>query len=817
MKISYQWLKNYLLELPSPQKTAQILTNIGLEVESFDLIESIPGGLEGFVIGEVLTCIPHPNADSLSLTTVDIGTELPLEIVCGAPNVAAGQKVVVATVGSTIYLKDGAFKIKKSKIRGEVSEGMICAEDELGLGNNHDGIMVIADNPKAGLPAKDYFNIEGDYIFEIGLTPNRIDAASHYGVARDLAAYLGQDLKINLSLPSLKAFKIDNQSLTIPVQVEKPEACIRYSGLSISNISVKESPEWLQKRLKAIGLKPINNVVDITNFVLHEIGQPLHAFDADKIAGRKVIVKTLPEKTPFTCLDESIKELSSDDLMICNQESGMCIAGIFGGIDSGVNKNTRNIFLESACFDPVFVRKTARRHGLHTDASFRFERGSDPEITLWALKRAALLIQEIAGGEISSDISDWYPAPVKPLEVSLSFANLDRLIGNVIDRDLVFQILKGLEISILKANDRELLLSIPPYRVDVRRESDIIEEILRIYGYNYVQIAKQVRSTLSHWPSPNPYQIKEKIADFLSANDFNEIMCNSLTKAEYYENLEYLPKNKTVRIVNPLSQDLNALRQDLLFGGLETIAYNTNRKNAVLKLYEFGNTYSIDSVKDTDNPLKKYKEQEQLALFITGAEDQGNWLKKEERSTFFHLKTFIDLIITRFGLNFSSISTDEISGEIFQYGLSYQAHQLNLVEFGAISKKLLKVFDIDDETYYARFNWPALLKVAKSQKVQYSELPKFPMVRRDLAMILDKNVEFRSLVTIASHLEKKLLRKISIFDVYEGKNIPEGKKSYAISFFLQDDTKTLNDKYIDKVMNTFMQAFEKELGAKIRS
>ncbi len=817
MKISYQWLKEYLPELPSPEKTAQILTNIGLEVESMEKHESIPGGLAGFVIGEVIRCEKHPNADTLSKTIVNIGNDTHLDIVCGAPNVAAGQKVVVATVGTTIYLKDDSFRIKKSKIRGEVSEGMICAEDELGLGNNHDGILVLSDDPQPGLPARDYFRIDSDYLFEIGLTPNRIDAASHYGVARDLAAFLGQDHKIELHQPSVESFKVDNHDRVIEVDVQKPEACVRYSSLSISGVKVTESPEWLKKKLQSIGQKPINAVVDVTNFVLHEIGQPLHAFDADQIVGNKVVVKSLADKTPFVCLDDSVKELSSDDLMICNEAGGMCIAGVFGGKNSGVTFETQNVFLESACFDSVFVRKTARRHGLNTDASFRFERGSDPEITLWALKRAALLIQEIAGGTISSPIDDWYPNPVPRAEVNLSYAHLDRLVGNSIERDLVKQILKGLEIQILSESNDALNVSVPAYRVDVKRESDVIEEILRIYGYNYVQIARQVRSTLNHWPNPNPYQFKEKIADWLAANDYNEMMCNSLSKAAYYDSLQELKPENLVRILNPLSQDLNVLRQDLLFGGLETIAYNANRKNPVLQLFEFGNTYRYDASVQADNPLRKYKEEEHLGLFITGAEASGNWLNKEFRSDFYHLKTTVDLLLKRMGVSAARLESKELNDELFLYGLSFSIQGKTLVDLGAVHPALLQRFDLQDPVYYARFHWNEVFRIAKQHQIQFSDLPKFPMVRRDLAMILDQSVTFDSLVNIAQKLEKKLLRKVTIFDVYQGKNIPEGKKSYALSFYLQDDSKTLNDKYIDKVMNQFMSAFEKELGAQIRS
>lgn len=818
MKISYNWLKQYIDTKLNADTISTMLTSIGLEVESMEEHESVKGGLEGFVIGEVITCEKHPNAKNLSLTTVHVGGQHLLNIVCGAPNVAAGQKVVVATIGTTIYMKEEEFKIKKSKIRGEDSEGMICAEDELGLGTSHDGIMVLDSDAKVGLAAKDYFNIEKDYIFEIGLTPNRIDAASHLGVARDLVAFLSQDHKVKLLIPDVSNFEVSKPTDPISVSIENTEACIRYSGLSISGIEVKASPDWLKQRMEAIGLKSINNVVDVTNFILHELGQPLHAFDRGKIKGNKVIVKTLKDKTPFVCLDESTKELSSQDLMICNQEEGMCIAGVFGGLESGVSNQTTSVFLESACFNPVYVRKTARRHGLNTDSSFRFERGTDPNMTITALKRAALLILEVAGGKIDSEIIDIYPETVADFPVQLSYRNIDRLIGNQLDRNHIKQILQGLEIKIVAETSETLDVLVPPYRVDVKREADVIEELLRIYGYNYVQIDHKVQSTISHKKHPDSHQIKNLISDFLTANGFHEIMSNSLTKAEYYKELTSFPSDKLVTIHNPLSQDLNAMRQSLLFGGLEAIAYNANHKNASLKLYEFGNSYFYNPDNQSNNLLNAYSEEFQLAFFISGNRTAQNWLQAESPSGFYDVKTYVEQVILKSGIQSFPIVQEEISSDIFDYGLSYTAkNQGLLAEIGSISPKLLKAMDIDQPVYFGLIHWDQLLKIIKISKVVYTEIPKFPIVRRDLAMIVDQSVTFSQLKQLAYKQERKILRKVSIFDVYQGEHIPEGKKSYALSFYLQDETKTLNDKHIDKIINHIASAFTSELQAQIRS
>lgn len=815
MKISYNWLQQYLnIDLPT-SRLSEILTNIGLEVENLEEYNPVKGGLEGFVIGEVTTCTTHPNAKNLSLTTVDVGAKEILNIVCGAPNVAAGQKVVVATIGTTVYLGENTIKIKKSKIRGEESEGMICAEDELGMGSGHDGIMVLDNDAKPGLLAKDYFNIKTDYIFEIGLTPNRIDAASHYGVARDLAAYLAQDHKIDLQKPSIAKFRIDNKDRPVSVRIENEEACHRYSGITISNIEVKDSPEWLSTHLKAIGLKPINNVVDVANFVLHELGQPLHAFDLEKVKGDKIVVRTVKEGTPFISLDEIERKLSADDLMICNEAEGMCIAGVFGGIGSGVTHSTKNIFIESAYFNPVWVRKTARRHGLNTDSSFRFERGTDPNITVFALKRAAVLITEIAGGKISSDIVDIYPEPVKPFKVSLTYKNLDRLMGNRLERYNIKTILKSLDMEITSDREEGLKLLVPPYRVDVQRECDVIEEILRIYGYNFIEVSKHVNSTITHYIKPDEHKLKNTIADMLSSNGFNEAMTNSLTKAAYYEKLESFPAKSLVHIHNPLSIDLNVMRQSLLFGGLETIAYNINRKNSSLKLYEFGNCY-FKADKEDEDPLRKYSQQQQLALFISGNEFDLSWNQAEKGSTFFELKSYINLVLLRLGVDEKAIRTEEFSNDIFNIALRLTYNQKLVVEYGMVDSGLLNNFEIEQEVFYADIRWDALTKGLKGKHINFSELPKYPAVKRDLAMILDNKVKFEDIRSIALKAEKKLLREVSIFDVYQGKNIPEGKKSYALSFILQDMTQTLNEKYIARIMDKLADSFEKELGAEIR-
>jgi len=815
MTISYNWLKQYINTEISAEEIAKILINTGLEVESVEKFETVKGGLEGLVIGKVLTCQKHPNADKLTCTTVDIGNGIILPIVCGASNVAEGQKVVVATEGTKLYFGDKDITIAKTKMRGEPSEGMICAEDEIGLGTSHAGIMVLDANANIGTPAKDYFNVESDTIFEIGITPNRIDGASHIGTARDVVAFLNQTQKIELIKPSVDLFKVDNQNNKIDIVVENAVACPRYSGVTVSNVKVAESPAWLQNKLKAIGLKPINNLVDISNYILHETGQPLHFFDADKIDGKKVIIKTLAEGTVFKTLDEQERKLSAGDLMICNAHKGMCIAGVFGGIESGVTENTKNVFIESAHFNSVYIRKTAKRHDLHTDASFRFERGSDPNATIYALKRAALLIKEIAGGEISSDIVDVYTTPVAPQKVELTFKNLKRLIGKEIEKEKVKKILSSLDIQILSENSESLFLEIPTYRVDVTREVDVIEEVLRIYGYNNVEISEHVNSSLSYSNHPNKEKIQNTISDLLTFNGFNEIMCNSLTKADYYSNMESIPESKLVRIVNPLSSDLSVMRQTLLFGGLESIEYNQNRKNRDLKLYEFGKSYYLTDSK-SENPLKKYAEDFHLALFITGNKNDENWLVKEQPTSFYQLKSYIENILEKLGFDVNVIESTEIENDIFIEGLSYSYNKNKIVEFGILNKKIQKRFDIDTPVYFAQFAWDNVLKIVAKQTLRYKEIPKYPEVRRDLALLLDKEVRFEKIRDIAYKSERKLLKKVSLFDVFEGEKLGNDKKSYAVSFILQDETKTLTDSQIDKIMNNFIRVFEQELGAKIR-
>lgn len=816
MKISYNWLKQYVNLDLEPEKLAEIITSIGLEVGGIEKFQSIKGGLEGLVIGEVKTCQPHSNSDHLSVTTVDLGDGEVTPIVCGAPNVAAGQKVVVATVGTTLYSGDESFEIKKSKIRGESSYGMICAEDEIGVGSSHEGIVVLPNDVQVGMPASQYFNIENDIVFEVDLTPNRIDGGSHIGVARDIVAYLKQTQEIDYQKPDVSDFKVDNKDLPIEVVVENQEACPRYAGVTLTGLKIGDSPEWLQNRLKAIGLNPINNVVDVTNFVLHELGQPLHAFDADFIKGNKVLVKTLKDNTPFVTLDEEERKLNTNDLMICNAEEGICIAGVFGGLTSGVTKNTTKIFLESAYFNPVYVRKTARRHGLNTDASFRFERGVDPNITIQALKRAALLIREVAGGSISSEIVDLYPAPVSDFEVTLRLKQVERLVGEKLPAEKVSRILEALEIKITHFDGETYQLKVPPYRVDVQREADVIEEILRIYGYNTVPISQQVNATLAYAPKPDPNVQKELIANQLIAAGFNEMMANSLTKASYYENLEEYSQAKTVVLANPLSQDLNAMRQTLLFGALEAVAFNSNRQNPDLKLFEFGNVYNLDADKQSDNPLNKYSQGERLAMIISGDRAPESWMQKQEPASFYFLKTTVENVLTRLGVIMDKVVYQSEQNELFAESLVLEYQKMPIARLGLVNRKIAKSFDIKQAIYFTEIDWDKLLKAVRNFKVEFAELPKFPEVRRDLSLLLNNSVTFNDLKSEAFRLEKKLLKSVSLFDVYEGENLEEGKKSYAISFIMQDETKTLTDKQIDKIMNNMIRNFEQKFDAKLR-
>lgn len=815
MNISLNWLKDYLKIDLGVEEICEILTSIGLEVGGYEKFESIRGGLKGLVIGEVITCEAHPDSDHLHVTTVDLGDGRLTPIVCGAPNVAAGQKVVVATIGTVLYDGDKEFVIKKSKIRGKESEGMICAEDEIGIGHDHAGIIVLPTEVKAGTPAAEYYQISTDYTIEIDITPNRVDGASILGVARDLAAYLQQKQGIHYVLPSVEAFKADSNTAGISIEVQRPEACPRYAGVCIEGVKVQESPEWLQNRLKAIGLHPINNVVDVTNFILFELGQPLHSFDKDKIKGNKVIIRSFPTGTKFTTLDGVERELNENDLMVCNTEEPMCIAGVFGGLKSGITEETTNVFLESACFDPVFVRKTARRHGLNTDASFRFERGTDPNIVIYALKRAALLIKELGGGRITSEIIDIYPNPIADFEVEIKYAHVDRLIGKSIGHETIKKILTSLEIKIVREDSESLLLHIPPYRVDVRREADVIEDILRIYGFNNIEVPSKVNSTLSYSEKPDDFQLKNKISDLLAANGFNEIMNNSLTKASYFEQFEtYKPEN-TVMLFNPLSSDLSAMRQTLLFGGLETIAYNVNRKNNSLRLFEFGKAYTFHK-KEGDNHLKQYKEEDKLALFITGNKTQPSWNSKEQKSDFFNIKCYAEMILTRMGFKVENLTLDECSEDIYREGIVYSQNGKHIVTIGMLSHKVLKMADIDQEVYYAELSWENLLKAIKNHTISFTPMPKFPAVKRDLALLLDKKVTFKEVRDIAMRTEKNLLKSVSLFDVFEGEKLGADKKSYAVSFTLQDEEKTLTDKQIDKIMNKLMGTYKHLLGAEIR-
>jgi len=817
MKISYNWLKDYLNINIEPEKVAKILTGIGLEIEAMEEWESVKGGLKGVVIGEVLTCRKHPDADKLSVTTVNVGSGEPLHIVCGAPNVAAGQKVPVATVGTMVFKGDESLEIKKSKIRGELSEGMICAEDELGLGTLHEGIMVLDNKAIPGTPAREYFRIVRDHIFEIGLTPNRIDSGSHFGVARDLAAYLNinEGVTKKAILPLIDGFKPDNNDNPCEVIIENSTDCPRYTGITISGVTIGESPEWLKNKLRAIGLNPINNVVDITNFVQHEIGQPLHAFDADRIDGKKVIIRNLPDRSKFITLDAVERSLSSKDLMICNSKEGMCIAGVFGGIKSGVTNSTRNIFLESAYFNPVSIRKTSKRHGLKTDASFRFERGADPEVTPWALKRAAILIKEIAGGKISSDIIDIYPKKIKRTIVEVSFKNIDRLIGKQIDRQAIKKILGLLDILILNEKDDQMNLEIPLYRVDVQREADVIEEILRIYGYNNVEISTHVNSTLHYPEKPDREKIINIISDMLVANGFAEIMCNSLNPAAFYENGDF-NSEQLVMLANPLSSDLNAMRQSLLFGGLSSVAWNLNRQNPDLKMFEFGNCYYYKKSGKQFASALDYNEKKALDIFMTGNDGPQVWNYKSNPTDFFRIRSTVEMILSRLSVKSEELISGISDRKYFAESATYSINNKLVAEAGRISQEYLRKFDIGQDVYYAHVEWDYLVKIISNHAISYVELPKYPWVRRDLALLLDKSVKFNQVREIAFRTEKYILKDVGLFDVYESDTLGKNKKSYAVSFILRDDLKTLTDKSIEKTMKSLISAFEKELDAKIR-
>lgn len=819
MNISYNWLKDYLKFDLSPEDLSAALTSIGLETEGVEEKQAIKGGLEGLVVGEVLTCVDHPNSDHLHITTVNVGQEEPLQIVCGAANVAAGQKVIVALVGATLYSGEESFTIKKSKIRGEESFGMICAEDEIGIGTSHDGIIELPADAKVGTLAKDYYNIKSDYILEVDITPNRVDAASHYGIARDLAAYLTQNKKENtLTKPSVDSFKIDDANGGVSVKVENTDLCPRYTGVTIKDVKVTESPDWLKNKLQLIGLRPINNIVDITNYVLHEFGHPLHAFDVNEIKGGEVVVKTLPEGTKFVTLDEQEHELSDKDLMICNNEEGMCIAGVFGGLKSGVTETTKDVFLECAYFNPTSVRKTARRHGLSTDSSFRFERGCDPNDTVYVLKRAALLIQELAGGKITGDVQDIYPNPIPSPVVELSYARVNTIIGKEIDKATVKSILKTLEIEISAENDETLTLNIPTYRVDVLRDVDVIEDILRIYGYNNVEIGDSLKSNLSYeTPTDKSYDLQNIISEQLTGLGFNEILNNSLTKQAHYTDLESYPESSCVKLVNALSNDLSVMRQTLLFGGLESIEYNRNRKNTDLKFYEFGNCYFFDASKKVEGEtLKEYSEEFHLGLWLTGNRVDNSWATPAEKATVYELKAYVENVLLRLGISQDKYEYEQYSSDIYSVALRIKTKARVLGSLGVVNKKLLKKQDINAEVFYADLNWDLLMKEIKKHTVSFSEISKFPSVERDLALLVDKSVLFDDIQKVAYKAEKKLLTDISLFDVYEGKNLMGDKKSYAVRFILQDKEKTLNDKQIDAVMKKILTALENELKAQLR-
>lgn len=807
MKISYNWLKQFIKTDWTSEQTSTLLTDLGLEVEGVEKFQSVKGGLEGIVVGHVLTCVQHPNADRLKVTTVDIGTGSPIQIVCGASNVAAGQKVPVATIGTTLYDADGnPFVIKKGKIRDQESYGMICAEDELGLGTSHDGIMILSEDLIPGTPASKVFNIVDDEVFEIGLTPNRADAMSHLGVARDLRAGMMQKgVSTELITPSVSNFRVDKRILKMDISVVDSKLAPRYCGVTISGITVKPSPDWLQNRLKSIGLTPKNNIVDVTNYVLHELGQPLHAFDAAQIKGNKVIVKTLPAGTKFTTLDDVERELHEEDLMICDENGPMCFAGVLGGKNSGVKETTSTLFLESAYFNPVSVRKTAKRHSISTDASFRFERGIDPTLTEYALKRAANLIIELAGGEITSDITDIYPKKLEDYTVVLNYNKTAKIIGEDLPKETIKKILASLDIKINSVSDAGLGLTIPNYRVDVQREIDVIEEILRVYGYNNISFSKKLNASVANSPRNEDYKMQNIIGGLLTSLGFNEMMANSLTTPDYIKLSDDLKEEFNITMLNPLSRDLSTMRQSLLFSGLEALSYNINRRSTDLKFYEFGKTYH-----KLPSGIEEHKH---LSLFLTGNKVAESWTNPQKMSDFFLFKGYVEAILSRLGLE--KIKNQPTTSDVFAEGMAIFIGTDKIVDFGTVKKSIAKAFDIKQEIFYADFNWNAVLKFVGS-KIKFIEIPKYPEVRRDLALLVDESVNFDSIYTIAQQTEKSLLKNIQLFDVYQGANLPEGKKSYAVSFTIQDTSKTLTDVQIDKIMSKLQKNFETELQAVLR-
>lgn len=821
MNISYNWLKRYVDTSLTAEEIAVILTDIGLEVESFEKIETVKGGLSGVVVGKVLTCTDHPDSDHLHVTTVDVGEDKPLDIVCGAPNCRAGLKVMCAKIGAVLYPNGGdeEFKIKRSKIRGVESLGMLCAEDEMGIGTSHEGIMELPDTAVVGMTAKEYLHIEDDYLIGIGLTPNRVDAASHIGVARDLVAYLkSRGENVTLNMPSVEAFKVDNRSLTVDVEVENSEAAPRYAGVTVKGCKIAPSPDWMQNELRAAGINPKNNLVDITNYVLFELGQPLHAFDVAKIEGRKVVVKTCAEGTPFITLDGVERRLTAADLMICSAERPMCIAGVFGGLDSGISDTTTDVFIESAYFNPVWVRKTAKRFGLNTDASFRFERGIDPNIQLYALKRAVLLMKELAGGEISSDVADIYPAPIADFRFDVSLKRINALIGKEIPEATVRTIIAALDVKVIAEKDDILTVDVPPYRVDVQREADLIEDILRIYGYNNVEVPAHVSSALSYAPKPDKNRLVNITADFLTANGFTEIMSNSLTKASYYDGLQAYKAENCVKIMNPLSADLNVMRQTLLFNTMEAVQLNVNHRNGDLKLYEFGNCYCYnEALRTDDNHLAPYSEGYRLAIAVTGLAELQSWNEKPAQASFFTLRAIAEKMLRRFGIDIYALKTDSLSSDLFADALTMSLNGKELLQIGAVSSKIRRAFDVKNDVFFMEMNFDVLVKSTKKHKITAEPLSKFPEVRRDLALLVDKKVSFSTLRDIAFATERKLLKSVSLFDVYEGDKLPEGKKSYALNFVLEDKTQTLNDKTIERVMANLTTQFERQSGAQVRA
>lgn len=820
MNISYKWLKEYVDFDLNPQQVCEALTSTGLEVGALEEVQSVKGGLKGLYVGKVLTCDLHPNSDHLHVTTVDLGHDTPSQIVCGAPNVAAGQKVIVADLGCVLYDGDKEFVIKKSKLRGVESCGMICAEDEIGVGTSHDGIIVLPEDAVVGTPAAEYYNLESDWLIEVDITANRTDALSHWGVARDLYAWLKQNgYETSLHRPDCSAFTVDNNELPIEVVIENQEACKRYACVSITDCEVKESPDWLKNKLTTIGLRPINNIVDITNYVMMAYGQPMHCFDADMVLGHKIVVRTQPEGTKFVTLDGEEHVLGQHDLSICNAEEPMCIAGIFGGKGSGTYETTRNVVLESAYFHPTWIRKSARRHGLSTDSSFRFERGVDPNATIYALKQAAILCKELAGGKVSMEVCDVYPQPMETAKVNLEYDYVNTLIGKEIPVETIKSICESLEMKIISETDKGVELDIPAYRVDVQRSCDVVEDILRIYGYNNVEIPTQLKGCLVvKGAEDKKHKMANLVSEQLVGCGFNEIMNNSLTRGAYYEGHNAYPTENCVNIMNPLSNDLNVMRQSLLFGGLESIEYNVKRQNGNLRFFEFGNVYKFDPErKNADNPMAAYKEDFHLALWLTGKRVENSWAHANEDSSYHELDAYVKNILSRIGAQPGMLVRKKSANDIFAAGITIENRGgKQLIEMGVLSKKVQKNADINTPVYYAELNWTALMKLVSKNRVLYSEISKYPAVSRDLALLVDNGVEFAQIEQIARQTEKKLLKSVELFDVYEGKNLPAGKKSYAVNFILQDETKTLNDKMIDAIMQKLIANLTKQLGAELR-